>query len=188
MIAIGVAAIVAVPFCVRFTRHRHDRHMMSSCANHAIQLKFLVMALMAEKERFPSEGDARNAFAKMGHAEEWPAGWLSTVSSACPESYLCDKSIGYVFVADGLSTKTAVEHSALVFFCPADSHQRSEQHCHAMLATELTCLKSNAEMIALLRREIGRARDGSVPYSTIALAQMQRELEARQKHEPKRRT
>ncbi|MEI2724698.1 MAG: hypothetical protein V9H26_14500 [Verrucomicrobiota bacterium] len=179
---------MAVPFCVRFTRHRHDRHMMSSCANHAIQLKFLVMALMAEKERFPSEGDARNAFAKMGHAEEWPAGWLSTVSSACPESYLCDKSIGYVFVADGLSTKTAVEHSALVFFCPADSHQRSEQHCHAMLATELTCLKSNAEKIALLRREIGRARDGSVPYSTIALAQMQRELEARQQHETKRRT
>lgn len=186
MIVISVAAIVAVSFFVPLMKHEHDRRMTSSCANHAIQLKFLVMALMAEKEHFPSEGDARNAFAKMGHAEEWPAGWLYTVSSACPESFLRDKSIGYVFVADGLSTKTVVEHSALVFFCPAGSHQRSEQHCHAMLSDRLTCLKSNAEMIQLLRQELSRVEAGSVLYSTNAQALMARELAAREKHARKR--
>ena len=91
--------------------------------------------------------------------------------------------IGYVFVADGLPTKVAVEDSALVLFCPASSHQRSEQHCHAVVGSgELLCLESNLEMIEMLRREIGRAQDGKIPYSTNAVTKMERELKAREEH------
>jgi hypothetical protein len=64
-------------------------------------------------------------------------------------------------------------------FSAADSHRRSG-NIAAMLATELTCLKSNAEKIALLRRDRPGRRKRSVFY--IALAQMQRE-QARQQHE-----
>ncbi len=164
MVVIGVAAIVAVPFCVRFTRHRHDRHMMSSCANHAIQLKFLVMALMAEKEHFPSKGDARIAFAKMGHAEERSVGWLSTVSSACPESFLRDKSIGYVFVADGLSTKTAVEHSALVFSARQPSAIRATLPRHAGNGIDLSPIERRDDRPASARDRPGERRERSVFY------------------------
>ena len=160
--------------------------MTSSCANHAIQLEFLVRAFVEKEGCFPSERDARSALAKMSHPDEWPAGWLSSYGSSCPESFLRDQSIGYVFVADGLSAKAAKEQSALVLFCPADSHQRSEQHCYVMLTDGLRCLKSNAEMVQSLRRELNRASAGSVPYSTNAQALMERELAARDKHARKR--
>lgn len=186
MIVISVAAIVAVSFFVPLMKHEHDRRMTSSCANHAIQLKFLVMSFVETNQYFPSTRDARSAFAKMSHSVEGPLDSFSSYGSACPESFQRDKSIGYVFVADGLSTKTVVEHSALVFFCPAGSHQRSEQHCHAMLSDRLTCLKSNAEMIQLLRQELSRVEAGSVLYSTNAQALMARELAAREKHARKR--
>ena len=183
MLVIGVAVVVAIPILLRQAGHRHDQHMTSSCANHAIQLRFLVLAFVDREQRFPLETDARTAFVKMREPGEQPDWWFTSFSSACPETFLHDKSIGYVFVADGLPTKTAVEQSALVFFCPADSHQRSEQHCHAVVGRgELVCIKSNAEMIALLRREIGRAKGGIVPYSTNALSRMERELHAREKH------
>ncbi|HEY5955281.1 MAG TPA: hypothetical protein VIV60_01960 [Polyangiaceae bacterium] len=141
------------------------------------------MSFADREQRFPLDTDARAAFVKMRQPGEQPDWWFTSVSSACPESFVHDKSIGYVFVADGLSTKTVVEQSALVFFCPADSHQRSVQHCHAVIGRgELVCIKSNAEMIDLLRREIGRAKGGIVPYSTNALSQLERELAAREKH------
>ena len=183
MLVTGVALIAAVPILRRQVRHRHDRQMTSSCGNHAIQLRFLVLSFVDQEQRFPLESDARTAFVKMRQPGEQPDWWFKSVGSACPESFLHDKSIGYVFVADGLSTKTAVEQSALVFFCPADNHQRSVQHCHAVIGRgELLCIKSNVEMIELLRREIGRAKQGIVPYSTNALSKMERELKARGEH------
>jgi hypothetical protein len=69
--------------------------MTSSCANHAIQLKLLVMQFVEQEERFPSETDARSAFAVMSRKAPPPAGWLFSYGSSCPESYLRDKSIGY---------------------------------------------------------------------------------------------
>lgn len=158
--------------------------MTSSCANHAIQLRYLVMQFIEQEDRFPPDGDTRSALAKMSTEGQWPAGWLSSYGSSCPESYLRDGSIGYVFVADGLLTKVVAEDLALVLFCPSGNHQRSEQHCHAVVGRgELICLKSNTEMIELLRREIARARDGSVTYSTNAMSKMARELKAREERE-----
>jgi hypothetical protein len=187
MLVIGVAGIVAVPTVLRQIRHRYDQRITSSCANHAIELKFLVLQFVEQEDRFPLESDARSAFAKMSPKDYWPANWLSSFGSSCPESYLRDKSIGYVFVADGLTTKEVIGQQALVFFCPADSHQRSEQHCHAVIGDgELLCVTSNIEMVELLRREIGRAEEGAFPYSSNAVSKMQRELEVRENYARRR--
>jgi hypothetical protein len=182
MVVAVVLAITGLLLLVRHSRPDVHQHLTASCANHAIQLKFLVMAFVETQQHFPSESDARTAFSRMNHSGQWPSNWLSSYGSSCPESFKRNESIGYVFVADGLSTKAAVEHGALVFFCPADSHQGLEQHCHAMFADGLRCLKSNGEMIEVLRTELGRVRAGSVTYSTNAQELMERELAARENY------
>ena len=174
-------AVVSVPFVVRALKDRRDRQMTVSCANHAIQLKFLIMSFVETNKVFPSQTDTRLALARMDRSGQWPSNWFSSYGSSCPESFRRDQSIGYIFVADSLVTKDAVAHSALVFLCPADNHQGADQHCHAMLADGLRCLKSNAEMIAVLRTELSRAKSGAVPYSTNAQAILERELAAREK-------
>ena len=139
------------------------------------------MRFTEQNDRFPADGDARRALAAMNTEGQWPLGWFSSYGSSCPEFYLRDGSIGYVFVADGLPTKVVTEDSALVLLCPSGSHQRSEQHCHAIVGDgKLVYLKSNTEMIELLRREIARAKDGRVPYSTNAISKMTREVESRE--------
>jgi hypothetical protein len=184
---IGAALVVAFPIVLWKNAHRRDQNMVISCANHAIQLSFVVMFLVDKQEQFPTESDARSAFAKMIEPGEYPAGWLTSVSSACPESFLRDKSIGYLFVADGLPTKLASASSALVLFCPADSHQGSQQHCHAVFGRgDLRCVESNADMIDLLRRELGRAKQSLVPYSSNAVAAMEREVARRENSARKR--
>lgn len=182
LLVVGIAGLVAAALLVRHTRDRRDQRMTSSCANHAIQLRFLVMQFVQQEAQFPSDSDTRSALQKLS-TNDYPVGWFSSLGSSCPESYLNDGSIGYVFVADGLPAKVVAEDSALVLFCPAESHQRSEQHCHAVVGDGgLLCIKSNVEMIELLRQEIGRAKHGVVPYSTNALSKMERELKAREEY------
>jgi hypothetical protein len=187
MLVFVAVAVVAVPFVVRALNGQRDRRMTGSCANHAIQLKFLVMFFLETNGVFPSQTATRTALAMMDRSGQWPSNWFTSYGSSCPESYRRDQSIGYIFVADSLSTKDAVEHSALVFLCPADSHQGADQHCHAMFADGLRCLKSNAEMIAVLRAELSRAKSGAVPYSTNARTIFERELTARENYETKRK-
>ena len=164
----------------------HPESMSASCANHAIQLKYLVLSFIETNEFFPHEKEARTAFDRMNQSGQLPSGFFASFGAACPESFQRDGSIGYLFVADGLSTKAAVAASALVFFCPADSHQDPNQHCHAMFADRMRCLESNAAMIETLRAELVRARTGAVAYSTNALAVIARELATREKHARKR--
>lgn len=184
VIAAGLV-LVAIGLTVLFgNRSERDKFFVSSCANHVIQLRFIVLIFGETATNFPTETDTRRAFSAMGSTSSHSAEWLVSYSSACPESFLKDGSIGYVFVGDGLPTAT----DALLMFCPADSHQRSEQHCHAILGYgSMSCLKSNAETVDLLSRELQRAKDGIIPYSTIAVARMRQELNARQQHEDRRR-
>ena len=64
---------------------------------------------------------------------------------------------------------------------------RADQHCHAMFADGLRCLKSNTEMIAVLQAELSRARSGAVSYSTNARVVLERELAARENYAKKPR-
>lgn len=191
IIAVVVVAVAVgtTGFCLaRQASHRRDKRFTASCANHAIQLKFEINTFLGRADRFPMESDARKALLEICLPDGRTAPWLNSAASACPESFKHDQSIGFVFVADGLSTKVAADYSALVLICPAENHQRSSQHCHAITGMgEMACLKSNTEMISLLQSEIARAKTGTVPYSTNALAQMTRELEKREHYERKRR-
>lgn len=180
-----VLVLAAIALKVLFVnRSERDKFFVSSCANHVIQLRMDLRRFVEAETTFPTETDTRRAFSAMGSTSSYSAEWLASYSSACPESFFKDRSIGYVFVGDGLPTAT----DALLLFCPADSHQRSEQHCHAIQGPgSMSCLKSNAEMVDLLRRELQRAKDGVIPYSTNAVARMGQELNARQQHEDRRR-
>ncbi len=187
LLVIGLVVGVAVALILRNIGKHGDLEMTRSCANHAIQLRFLVMSFVERADRFPSETDARKALTGMSQLGEHTSGWFASASSACPESFLHHNSIGYLFVADGLPTKLVADASALVLFCPADSHQTSEQHCHAVVGPgELMCVKSNAEMMDLLRRELERARRGTVPYSSNAVSTLERELKSRENYARKR--
>ena len=177
-VAIVVAAVSAGTYVLHYAGHQHDQRMASSCANHAIQLKFLVTSFLEGTNAFPAANDARGAFVKMGRADAW----IASVASSCPEAFERDGSIGYRFVADGLDTTTAIDRSALIFFCPADSHQGSDQHCHALFAGGLRCITSNAEMMDVLRGELSRAKSGALPYSSAAQGLMEREISLRTAH------
>jgi hypothetical protein len=157
--------------------------LLTSCANHTVQLRFLIMTYAERHERFPEAADAREAVVRMNDAGGWPPDWAHSYSSACPESFLRDKSIGYVYVGSGLPTKPTTEQPALVFFCPASSHQRPEHQCFAVMVDGMRYLKSNAEMIALLRSELGRDSSSAVGYSAGARARMRRELATREEYE-----
>ncbi len=191
-------AAIAAPFVLAiavvgwfaFVRDRwpSDKHLVSSCANHVIQLKLGLLFFAESATNFPTETDTRRAFLAMAPISDHSAEWLASFSSACPEAFFKDGSIGFVFVGDGLPTSVAKETKALLLFCPADSHQRSEQHCHAVMGDGWgLCVKSNSEMMDRLRLALQKASDGTVPYSTNAVARMRQELDARQVHETRRR-
>jgi hypothetical protein len=119
--------------------------------------RFLFKMDFAEaEEHFPPGTDARSAVRRLDRETNMPPGWISSRSASCPEAFLRDGSIGFVYVGDGLPTKLPRKNAPLILFCPAESHQRSRQHCHAINADGLHCAKSNAEMIELLRKEQGQ--------------------------------
>ena len=189
-LAVLLSAIVLALVCafgIQHLRTPSAEAILSSCANHAIQLKFLIISYAERHERFPEGTDARAAVLAMNDDGGWPPGWAFSYSSACPESFLRDKSIGYVYVGSGLPAKRATEQPALIFFCPSGNHQRSEHRCRVVMADGLQYLRSNAEMVQLLRAELGRAKSGAVGYSAGAQEQMSRELATREEYEKKRK-
>ena len=189
-LAVLLSAAVLALFCAFRFRHLRTpsaEAILTSCASHTVQLRFLIISYAERHERFPEGIDARAAVLAMNDDGGWPPGWASSYSSACPDSFLHDKSIGYVYVGSGLPAKAATEQPALVFFCPSGNHERSEHRCFVVMADGMRYLRSNAEMVQLLRAELGRAKSGAVGYSAGAQEQMSRELAARVEYEMKKR-
>ena len=185
---LGLGLVVLVAFLVHRRALQHDKHCTSSCANHAIQLGSLVRRFVDRGVDFPAETDTRTAFRHMALPGEFPVNWFTSYGSSCPESFMRDGSIGYVYVADGLSVAMARTNDALVFFCPATSHQRSSQHSHAITGNQygMGCVDDNQGMIQVLEREIDRGLKGVVPYSARSMTIMEEELEARRRQEAAR--
>src|SRR5215210_5488814 len=111
----------------------------------------------------------RNARITLGRITQNPLApegdWLKAFASACPESFKRDGSIGYLFLADALKVDGRVENAAIVLICPAENHQGSSEHCHAVMTTGLECLKDNAEALRLLREHLAKAANGVIRYS-----------------------
>lgn len=162
--------------------HKRDAFYTSSCANHFIQLR-LGLSVLAEDNPdlvLPEIADTRRALSLISTNHYF--GPLEGYSSACPESYLRDESIGYVYVGDGLRLGDVDEMGILVIFCPGENHRGTSDHGHAYAGME-KCV-SNEKLIAELERAIARGASGEVAYSGRAMKVLRSELEKRRRPAP----
>ncbi len=164
----------------------------ASCANHFLQIRAALWGLADREPGFilPATGDTREAlqqvFARLD--DDWAPdeAWLRTAAAACPESFERDRSIGYVYVGDGLRLGDVQARSVLILFCPGENHRHYNEHCHAWAIPTGggCCVHTNARMVEILKEAIRRGESGDVPYSARAMAVLQRELKKRQAPPP----
>jgi hypothetical protein len=187
---IVVTAAVCGIWLNRVLRTKREQQFTSQCANHAIQHKFTFIKLLSEKQeyQFSAETNARLALAPITQPVKTPErDWLNSFWSACPESYERDKSIGYLFLADSLAVNEDMKDPAVILICPAENHQGSSEHCHAVMTSGLECLTNNLEALELLREHVKKATDGTIKYSANAQAVMAHEIQEREKFERRRK-
>ena len=98
--------------------------------------------------------------------------------SACPESFLRDGSIGYVYVGDGLRLREVMENNILILFCPAGNH---DGHSDSSRGFARFLRYSNSELIAELERAISRGESGKVDYSERAMIVLRSEVKKRRR-------
>lgn len=79
------------------------------------------------------------------------------------------------------------EKAAIILICPAENHQGSSEHCHAVLTSGLHCMKKNSDAVAFLREHLAKAKEGTIRYSTNAQAVMAREIATRERLEAARK-
>lgn len=158
--------------------HKRDAFYTSSCANHFLQLR-LGLSVLAEDNPdlvLPEIADTRRALSLISTNHFGP---VDSYNSACPESYLRDKSIGYVYVGDGLRLGDVDEKEILIIFCLGENHRGTSDHGHAYAGMEM-CV-SNEKMIVELDRAIARGESGEVAYSGRAMMVLRSELEKRRR-------
>ena len=170
---------------VMITRRSDDSVNVASCANHFIQLRGILERAAEKNPDFilPATFDTRAALSAVSKSlgdNSHDEAWLNCYASACPESYWRDRSIGYVYVGDGLGLGDVHERRILILFCPAESHRRSQEHCHGWcLPDGGICVKTNEEMIEVLEHAIARGESGNVSYSPRAMDVLREELRKR---------
>jgi hypothetical protein len=181
-----LALLVLVAAVFAWPRHRPwSRGGSVSCANHTIQLRGRIRDFCRPGNRiFPRTTDTPRAFREIFEAIEDPdLEWLAGPGAACPEAFERNASMGYVYIAAGLTVETVMTERALVFFCPSTSHRGKDQHAHAVRGDaediDLGCVKDNAEMVAVLADAVARGEKGTIPYSPEAMDLLRRELAAR---------
>jgi hypothetical protein len=187
LLALGVVGL-AIGAGIFYNKWKTDRErrFTSQCANHAIQHMFTFRILLDGEQtyQFSSETNARLALAPITENVKTPEGdWLDSFWSACPESFERDRSIGYLFLAESLEVDEKEENAAIILICPAENHQGSSEHCHAVMSSGLECLTNNLVALEMLRSHLARAESGVIKYSTNAQMVMRREIEAREKCE-----
>ena len=175
--AAAVGSTVGWHFWLRHTEKR-DAFYTSSCANHFLQLRMGLRLLAHENPDLilPIVGDTRSALRGFDTSLFGP---LDGYNSACPESYLRDESIGYIYIGDGLRLGDVDEKGILVVYCPGENHRGTSDHGHAYAGMEM-CV-SNEKMSAMLELAIARGESGEVAYSERAMKVLHSELEKRRK-------
>jgi len=185
IVLVGLAAIGAIFFYVAW-RNQEDRVNAASCTNHFCLIcnRFVRAADAHPDFVLPATPDTRMALSvviPLSGDNDIPGWWVSGSASACPESFQRDRSIGYVYIGDGLRLGDVVEKNILIIFCPAENHRRTVEHCHAWNRAEWIYVHSNAEMIEEIRKAISRGESGEVPYSPRAMTVLREELAKRLK-------
>lgn len=129
----------------------------------------------------PTTSDTRAALLAIA-----PSGWsrenLDSVGYACPESYATG-GIGYIYIGDGLRLGEVEGKRIPVIFCPASNHRGSVDICRAWPTAPGGI--DNREMMVVLEDALARAKSGAIPYSSRAVAVIERELAARKAPPPR---
>jgi hypothetical protein len=179
-----LAAFLAAGLFVKSrVQSRKDRLYTDSCANHLAHHALSIRLSASEHPDLvlPATPDAQTALLTIYQKGGYPQrqlDWVTSQGAACPESFLRNGSIGYVYVGDDLAWRHVEANHVLILFCPAENHRRSSEHCH-LLAANRQCVTSNAEMIERLQSAIDRGESGEVPYSPRAMAVLREELKKR---------
>lgn len=177
--------ILAQLFISCNSTRKNDEFHTASCANHLKQFELSFLMLAHEKPDFtlPTEADTRKAmhqiFVENGIFDDK---WLNCSLSSCPESYCRDKSIGYVYIGDGLKLKDVIEKGIPIFFCPGENHRGYSEHCHCYLPLGVqysVCVFNNSKMIEILEDALKKGENGEIPYSKRALEVLKKEIEKR---------
>jgi hypothetical protein len=175
-----VAGLVAYRSHLRKLDVRYGR----SCANHFGFYRLGLAAATAERPGviLPSTDDTRAALSSLLETS-LPTNWIWDYGSACPESYLRDRSIGYLYVGDGLRLGDVEEKEILILFCPAENHRGADGRANALAHSwnYPPGIRGNDRMIAELERAIARGESGEVAYSERAMKVLRSELEKRRK-------
>ncbi|GEM_PF-2179412 len=178
VICLLIGGMVAGIFGYRSHVRKRDARYTTSCANHFIQLQ-LGLRIIANEDPdliLPSTDDTRAALLAINTDFNNPSGWLRNYGSACPESFLSDRSIGYVYVGDGLCLGAVTENSILILFCPGGNHHGFSDSSWGFARS---WRYSNSELITELERAISRGESGEVAYSERAMKVLRSELNKR---------
>src|SRR5262249_55761714 len=113
--------LFASPVAYREYRRQRDASDTASCANHFIQIKMRLHLVAGDHPDLilPATNNTCAAlmaiFTSYGQDTLTSAQkWIEHPGSACPESYRRDRSIGYVYVGDGLRLGDVEEKSILI--------------------------------------------------------------------------
>jgi hypothetical protein len=184
-----VATLLVVAWAgIRSLQRFQYRSYSVSCANHFIQLRATLRNIADERPDLilPATDDTRAALKQIfteGKQMQFGLNLLKEGSTACPESFNRDGSIGYIYIGDDLRLGDVTSNNILILFCPAENHRKIVQHCHGWkLANETICLQSNEEMISELKRALQLGRSGSVAYSRRALSVLEEQLGKREQN------
>ncbi|MEN9359026.1 MAG: hypothetical protein RL095_561 [Verrucomicrobiota bacterium] len=180
---IFIAGLVLVLFLIGFmvNRRMNSGYASSSCANHFIQLKLALASLSYEIK--PSDPPV---ILPPGGPDSIPLqeflgdGYRNGHYQACPESRWRDGSLGYIYIGEGLNLLEVETKQIPILFCPGENHRGSSEHAHCYRGASLTCVDSNAEMLAILQDALKRGEAGEIAYSKKSLETLRREIRKRQ--------
>ena len=189
-IAVGgvllTVAVLAAVCAYRSYLERRDHSDSASCANHFIQLRMNLAVVASDHPDLVLSATNDTCSALLDIFKNLPddtgyQSWLNMHLSACPESFRRNRSIGYVYVGDGLKLSDVVHKDILILFCPSENHRRFDEHSHAWNCADGICVLSNEAMIAVLQSAIAKGKSGEVPYSVRAMAALGEQLNRRLK-------
>ena len=185
MLCLLILGTVAGVFAYRSHLRKLDVRHGVSCANHFGFYRLGFAGATIERPGFilPSTNDTRAALSSLIDTTGFPTNWIWEYGSACPESYLRDGSIGYVYVGDGLRLGDVEEKEILILFCPAENHRGADDRSNALAHwwNRPHGIGRNDRMIAELERAVSRGQSGEVAYSERAMKVLHSELEKRRK-------
>lgn len=178
-LALPILALLLSFFCAwEFAIHDRDKSLSRNCIGH-IQYVGIPLWQVAGKTPdviLPATADLKTVLLAVT-PDAWDRRDVDTYVCACPESYMRNREIGYIYIGDGLRLGDVVEKNIPIIFCPASNHQANGRVCFGWPCGDGGM--SNEDAIALFEDALARSRSGEFSYSPRAIEVLEREIAAR---------